>query len=154
MSPTVLVGVDLSEACNEVLAHAAEQARWRGAHLELVLVYPPPETAAAFPVPPGKGSDRPDHEGARQRALERLDEWLDDCGVDVSDLEIEKTLVPGKRPGKELVARSEHADLVVVGARRRTGISAPVLGSVSEQVVRRCTVPVLLVRAKPKRRRR
>src|SRR5688572_20216546 len=45
------------------------------------------------------------------------------------------------------VARERKADLIVVGSHGRTGLKRAVLGSVAEDVVRRSTVPVVVVPA-------
>ena len=44
-------------------------------------------------------------------------------------------------------ARKQRADLIVLGTHGRRGLRRAVLGSDAEQVVRRSSVPVLLVRA-------
>ena len=43
-------------------------------------------------------------------------------------------------------ADAEHADLVVVGTRGRSGAERMLLGSVSDHVVRHAACPVLVVR--------
>ncbi len=54
------------------------------------------------------------------------------------------------RPADEILAAcSRHeTDLVIVGAHARSGVGRFFLGSVSEEVVRRSTVPVLVIREK------
>lgn len=51
-------------------------------------------------------------------------------------------------PGGSIVAaaEAEHADLVVVGTRGRSGAERMLLGSVSDHVVRHAECPVLVVR--------
>lgn len=44
-------------------------------------------------------------------------------------------------------AESEGADVIVIGISGRTGVGRILLGSVSDDVVRRATVPVMVVRA-------
>jgi nucleotide-binding universal stress UspA family protein len=52
-------------------------------------------------------------------------------------------------PGSSIVAAAdaEHADLVVVGSRGRSGPGRMLLGSVSDHVVRNADRPVLVVRS-------
>jgi nucleotide-binding universal stress UspA family protein len=51
-------------------------------------------------------------------------------------------------PGDSIAAavEAEHADLVVVGTRGRSGAERMLLGSVSDHVVRHAECPVLVVR--------
>jgi len=51
-------------------------------------------------------------------------------------------------------ARRWRADLIVMGTHGRRGLSRALLGSDAEAVLRESTVPVLLVRGVPPRRRR
>jgi nucleotide-binding universal stress UspA family protein len=53
-------------------------------------------------------------------------------------------------PAKEIarVARSVHADLVVVGTHGKHGVKRLVLGSVAEEVLRGAHCPVLVARTK------
>lgn len=44
-------------------------------------------------------------------------------------------------------AESEGADVIVIGSSGRSGVGRILLGSVSDDVVRRSTVPVMVVRA-------
>ncbi len=52
----------------------------------------------------------------------------------------------GSHPGEVLRAREEAADLVVMTTLGRGPVSRAFLGSVADELVRRCPVPVLLVR--------
>jgi nucleotide-binding universal stress UspA family protein len=51
-------------------------------------------------------------------------------------------------PASEIVrlAKSEHADLIVLGTHGRTGFERLLLGSTAEQVLRRAPCPVLAVK--------
>ena len=143
----ILVGVDTSPASVEALKRAAQEARWQDALLEVVFVFDPPEQITAFPVPPEKGKDvAADLEEERQKASERLGAWLDEVDVDLSDLEVEWSVIADRRAARALIERSSDADLVVVGSRGRGGFSGLKLGSVSEQVTRHAKAPVLVMR--------
>ncbi len=54
----------------------------------------------------------------------------------------------GGDPGSSITAaaQAEHADLVVVGTRGRSGAERMLLGSVSDYVVRHADCPILVVR--------
>jgi nucleotide-binding universal stress UspA family protein len=44
------------------------------------------------------------------------------------------------------VAEESHCDVIVLGTHGRTGLARLLLGSVAEQVVRRASCPVLMVK--------
>ncbi|WP_052665955.1 universal stress protein [Nitriliruptor alkaliphilus] len=143
----VMVGVDASKTSVDALQRAADEARWRGAVLEIVYIFDPPEQVTAFPVPPSKGRDvARDIEVVRAQATEQLEAWVKETGVDVGDLEVEWSILADRRPSRAIIERSGDADLVVVGARGRGGFAGLKLGSVSEQVIRHAKSPVLVVR--------
>lgn len=143
----VMVGVDASKASVEALRRAADEARWRNAVLEIVYVFDPPEQVTAFPVPPSKGRDVPqDIEVVRAQASEQLEAWVQETGVDLSDVKVEWSVLADRRPSRAIIERSGDADLVVVGSRGRGGFAGLKLGSVSEQVTRHAKAPVLVVR--------
>lgn len=56
------------------------------------------------------------------------------------------TLLREGFPPEEIIAQveSDRHDLVVMGTHGRTGIKRALLGSVTERVVRECTVPVMV----------
>jgi nucleotide-binding universal stress UspA family protein len=61
-------------------------------------------------------------------------------------VELSAALLSGN-PWEEIgkVAKTEHADLIVMGTHGRRGMARAILGSVAEQVIRTSTVPVLVV---------
>jgi nucleotide-binding universal stress UspA family protein len=142
----ILVGVDASPASVEALERAADEARLRGATLEVVHAFNPPDQSTAFPVVPEKGSDRADLEAERDKANDKLGAWLNESQVDLSGLEVEWSVLANNRPTQVLIERSKDADLVVVGSRGRGGFRGLLLGSTGEQVTRHARCPVLVVR--------
>ncbi len=142
----ILVGVDASPPSVKALERAAEEARLRGATLEVVHAFNPPDQTTAFPVVPEKGSDRADLEAERKKANDKLGRWLDESEVDLSDLDVEWSVLANNRATEVLIDRSKDADLVVVGSRGRGGFRGLLLGSTSEQVTRHARCPVLVVR--------
>lgn len=66
---------------------------------------------------------------------------------DLTDQSV-KTVICTGRPATEIVqyAEDQDADVVAIGTRGRHGEHRLLLGSVAEEVVRRCEVPVLTVR--------
>lgn len=142
----ILVGVDASPASVAALERAADEARLRGATLEVVHAFNPPDQSTAFPVLPEKGSDRADLEAERDKANAKLGAWLEESQVDLSDLDVQWSVLSNNRATEVLIDRSTDADLVVVGSRGRGGFRGLLLGSTSEQVVRHARCPVLVVR--------
>jgi len=142
----ILVGVDASPPSVKALERAAEEARLRGATLEVVHAFNPPDQSTAFPVVPEKGADRADLEAERTKANDKLGRWLEESEVDLSDLDVEWSVLANNRPTEVLIDRSKDADLVVVGSRGRGGFRGLLLGSTSEQVTRHARCPVLVVR--------
>ncbi len=147
----ILVGVDASPASVDALHRAAEEATWRKATLEVVYIFQPPEQVTAFPVLPERGKDRaPDIEEQRAKATEELGAWLEKVEVDLSDIEVEYSVLAERKIAQALIERSKDADLVVVGSRGSGGFAGLRLGSVSEQVTRHARCPVLVVRESTK----
>lgn len=64
---------------------------------------------------------------------------------------IKTELVVGE-PGRAIIAYADENDVdhVVIGSHGRTGVARFLLGSTAETVVRRCAVPVTVVRPDPK----
>jgi nucleotide-binding universal stress UspA family protein len=46
----------------------------------------------------------------------------------------------------EEVVREQHVDLVVLGTHGRTGLDRLLMGSIAEEILRRCPCPVLIVK--------
>ena len=72
---------------------------------------------------------------------ERLAGWAEQY----PDVPVTQVLLQGPAAAA-LVRRSEHAQLVVVGAHGRGNLSGMLLGSVSQAVLRRAQCPVAVVR--------
>lgn len=142
----ILVGVDASPPSVQALERAADEARLRGATLEVVHAFNPPDQSTAFPILPEMGSDRADLEAEREKANEKLGAWLAESEVDLTGLHVEWSVLANKRPTEVLIDRSRDADLVVVGSRGRGGFRGLLLGATSEQVTRHAKCPVLVVR--------
>jgi universal stress protein A len=67
--------------------------------------------------------------------------------VTAAGLEGESVVVHGV-PFREIIetAKTQHADLIIMGSHGRTGLQHVLLGSVAEKVVRLAPCPVLVVR--------
>jgi nucleotide-binding universal stress UspA family protein len=129
MAETIVVGIDGSDDAQRALAWAVEEARRRGAVLEVVHAWEVTTSDTMAPDPAG---------GARTVLARCLSD------VDTEGLEVHPLLVEG-RPVPSLVRAAAEADLLVVGSRGRSGIAAVILGSVSSACVHYATCPVVVV---------
>jgi len=135
----ILVPLDGSGRSEDAIPHAMELARRFGARLSLVTVVPP-----TFPVTSPFGPDeetRVTNFAGFRRYLEALGEPAEKLGIPL-DLEVveARNVASGVLEGLE----RSGADLVVMSGRGRSGIARLLLGSVSDEVVRSGSVPVLL----------
>ena len=142
----ILVPVDLSETSLEALEFAALLAQGVSAALVVVSVL---ESRRHEPLP----AICP--EGCtRGECLELL--FRDRLGtlVRAPAARIDhKVLVRRGKPVEEILraAEEENADMIVMGTHGRSGLARALLGSVTEQVIRRAPCPVLAIRGRAAR---
>jgi nucleotide-binding universal stress UspA family protein len=137
MLRTLLVPLDGSPLAETALRPASELARQTGASLVLLRAAPHADTARPLPI-----EQRFTVRDAR-RYLEAVADRLrrDHCRVEIDVLE-------GEAPLAILYSIDHrHPDLVVLSTHGYTGLRRLVLGSVSEQVLRESSAPVMVVRA-------
>ncbi len=135
--PRIVVGVDGSEHAGRAVRWAVEEARLRGAELELIHAVPERD----MPGYPGVPTPPP-LEDLRAAGIELIDESLE--GVRTGQVGIERTAESGS-PARRLCKAAEGADLLVVGARGYGGFRGLLLGSVTQQVVAHAPCPVVVV---------
>ena len=146
MFKKILVGTDFSEPSDAARRTAIELARRLGAELEIVHVEEP---LPAYAFSEGALPDLPRlQEEVRswaEREVEQQAKEARAAGVPVT------TAVLLGTPANAIVeaARTDGADLIVVGTHGRTGFERILLGSVAERVVRTASCPVLTVRNTP-----
>ena len=149
MSGSIVVGVDGSDASNEALRWAADEARLRSASLVAVYAWSfvPPQPIGDPGILAVPAGDLPGQLDAESEAAQVA---LDDAvaGVLGADpaVDVERKLVEGDA-GEALVAESKEAELVVVGSHGRSGFKAALLGSVSRHVVDHAACPVVVIKA-------
>ena len=163
----IVVGVDASPDSKAALAWAAEEARLRGAALQVVHAYHAQHLGAPFyfpsrqavpvmadeqtePLPPvGRAASMRDRaqfeEVFRSRAEELLETLLGQVEDAVGDVEVQRTVVEDRHPAEALVSLSADADLLVVGSRGLGGFTEMLLGSVSHAAVLHAVCPVVVV---------
>lgn len=137
----ILVPVDFSEPSKRSLAYASRLARRFGARLQLLHVI------ERIVVPEFYAVSMPSHpEDIEVRALEMLGAWM--AEVEGGDVPFEAQVAVG-RPATEISAFAERheSDLAVIATQGLTGLHRVAMGGTTEQVVRLCQCPVLVVRA-------
>jgi nucleotide-binding universal stress UspA family protein len=136
---TVLLATDFSPASTAATDEAFELAARLSASLLAVSVIDPNQLR----LPGGRFGQRVDQvRSARESVAQELVARGRRRGVPVSFLIWEGD------PGESIVdaARSESADLIVVGSHGRGAVGRFLIGSVSDHVVRNAPCPVLVVR--------
>lgn len=136
---TIVAAVDFSDSTDKVMAAARQQAAAFGAALHLVHVVEPEPAYTAYGFTPDEfPAMHVFQEEARKRATKRLRE--------VAGEGVEAVLLEGS-PKQEIAAYLEKtgADFVVVGTHGHGRVASLLLGSVAEGLVRKATVPTLVV---------
>lgn len=133
---TILHPTDFSNYSEFAYHTACALARDYKARLILLHVKPTPtvlygEFGAMPPEPPELYHD--------------LEEKL--ASLKPAGITVERKLVEGDVPNEIMRLAEEYAsDLVVMGTHGRTGLGRLLMGSVAEQVVRKCACPVLTLK--------
>lgn len=137
MTTRIVVGLDSSEESARALRWALDEARLRGAELQLVHAYPTPELVALPAV-----VTLPSDDELRAAADEVIAEQLERIGGP-GDVPITRTVRSGGAAAV-LCDVAAGADLLVVGARGLGGFRGLLLGSVTHQVVAHSPCPVVV----------
>ena len=137
--PRIVVGVDRSRGAEAALRWAADEARLRGADLEVVHCW------ANYPI--GTELAYVDPTLFEEGAATVLTEALAHLG-DVDGVEVKSRLVRGAA-APALLDAGDGAALLVVGARGHGGFTGLLLGSVSQQVSHHAPCPVVIVPVPP-----
>lgn len=130
--PVVVVGVDGSESSKQALRWAARHAEVTGAQLMPVTAWHLPELYAYATR---------DYE---VDAANMLDGVLKEVLDPASTVPVTPRIVQG-RAAPVLIAASEEADLLVLGARGHGAFTGMLLGSVSQHCVQHSACPVVVI---------
>ena len=146
---TIVAAVDFSNATPGVIEMACGLAKAFGAKLRLFHAVEPEPSYTAYGFTPDEfPAMNAFHEEAKRRATEKLEELLTTVKVDVPNATSHMT------EGSPLHALLAHvkdsgADFVVIGSHGHGVIASLLLGSVAEGMVRKATVPTLVVPVGP-----
>ena len=145
----IVAAVDFSNATSAVLEMAVRLASSFGAELELFHVIEPAPGFVAYGFTPVDYPplDSYQHE-VKRRATSKLQELLTQVRA---ELPAATSHMAGGSPLRELLAYVKRvgADFVILGSHGHGVISAMLLGSVAEGMVRKATVPTLVIPASP-----
>jgi nucleotide-binding universal stress UspA family protein len=133
----VVVGVDGSEHAVRAVRRAADEARLRGASLEVV--HASPEVVTVPDPVLGPPIQRDELRAGGEEIVDRLL-----SGIDLHDLQVERIVDIGQ-PARVLCDVARGADVLVVGSRGLGGFRGLLVGSVTHQVVAHAPCPVLVV---------
>jgi nucleotide-binding universal stress UspA family protein len=146
---TIVVAVDFSNVTSSVLEMASGLAKAFGAKLRLLHVVEPEPSYTAYGFTPDEfPALHAYQEEAKRRAAAKLDELLATVKSGLADAECQ---IAEGSPLHSLLdyIKEIGADFVVLGSHGHGAIASLLLGSVAEGMVRKATVPTLIVPAKP-----
>lgn len=138
--PRIVVGVDGSPGSDGALRWALQEASSRSAVVEAVHAWQFPPVGAFVAAPPGGSETAAAGVVRATRALAAR--WEPGVPLEVSSRY--GPTVP------ELLRASEHADLLVLGARGRGALHEVLVGSVGQQCANHSPCPLVVVRDPPR----
>ena len=143
----LIVALDLSDATERVLAAAAQVAHFTAAHAYLVHVVPDEPAFIGYEAGPESVRQSVAAELREEhRTLQTYAQAMRDRGLNVTALLLQGYTV-------EVLLREADrldANVIVVGSHGHSAVFDLLIGSVSEQLIRRSTRPVLVVPTRPK----
>jgi nucleotide-binding universal stress UspA family protein len=139
----ILIAVDGSEASVRALEKAVDLALQLGSEITVISVID--EMKLPFSAEFGLWA-RESHDDLIRKVLEDLNSVILEIMEDNPELEVETRIEEG-RPAKVIkhLAEIEDFDLIIMGRRGLGLVDHLIMGSVSSEVVRTSTIPVLIV---------
>jgi len=145
MYQQILVPTDGSAAAKSAINHAVDIAATRGATVHALYVIPTDELRfrrKSDEVKKLKAGHFENHPDAHTRAKNAIHDVI--AAATEANVEATEAIVAG-RPHTEIVeyARENGIDLIVMGSHGHSGVGRLLLGSTTERVIRKTSVPVL-----------
>jgi nucleotide-binding universal stress UspA family protein len=137
MTYQIVVGIDGSEASERALRWAASEARARGGTVQAITAWHWDGSGTFFVAATSPADER-------NRAQQILDETVTKVSAEFTDVVIAGELLQ-ETPGRALTHAAATADVLVLGSHGHSRLHHAVLGSVSEECVRRATCPVVVL---------
>ncbi|MBL8862126.1 MAG: universal stress protein [Planctomycetes bacterium] len=138
----ILAAVDAAPEARRVLEVTRDLASAFGARVRVVQAFVAPVLGAGVPT---VGAVTPGYVIENLRARERTAFEAEVAAVDWRGAERETRFEDGE-PADVLLGLQDEHDLIVMGTHGRTALSAALLGSVAQQVLREARIPVLSLR--------
>ncbi|MFI2184429.1 universal stress protein [Streptomyces sioyaensis] len=137
----VVVGLDLSHSCDEVIHFAFDAAALRAAPLLVVHGWNPPSYYGVY----GVGADPNWAADIEAEETENLRKALLPWREKYPAVDVTEQAVVGK-PAHHLLDAAADADLVVIGRRTRSSRATPLrIGHIAHAVLHHCPAPVAVV---------
>lgn len=133
----VVVGVDGSESSLRALRWAAREAQARGGTVQAITVWTWDGTGSLAPTATSPLEER-------ERAEEILEKAVASVADESPGVSIAADVIED-HPARALTQAARDADLLVIGSHGHSRLHHAVLGSISEECVRRATCPVVVL---------
>ena len=136
MSYQIVAGVDGSDGSTRALRWAVEEARLRDGSVLALFAW-------EFPMIGVPGAFEREQLESQAKAL--INHHV--ASLSEQDVRVESVIANGE-PSASLIAACEQAaaDMLVIGARRRNGITSMMIGSIEQQCIAYAPCPVLVVK--------
>lgn len=150
----ILMPTDLSDTSRYAAAYAAMIADRFDAKLSLLYVIEDLPTTGKSLVLDYIGEEQWNEIQAKKRTeyeknLKRqVEAFCQEASAEIPEcpLLVEETLIRDGEPAEVIVREAARFDLVVVGTHGRNAMAETLMGNTARRVVRRCSVPVTIVR--------
>ena len=139
MFKEIIVAIDGSDHSHKAMDYAKGLAKQYGATLRLVHAFPHTSDLLGYDNYEQLVARR---ENVGQTILDQAREKLGEASFPIKEELLEE-------PAAEAilaVAKTRHADLIVMGTRGRSSLEGLLLGSVSQKVIHHAACPVMVVR--------